>query len=85
MNSIYPFFELLGPMDSYEPLSGPQREKTCLQEFVNNKGTNQPTQSDKRLFIRLLESIKFRLATSEILTILLVTVAEQDGLNLTFF
>ena len=38
---------------------GPQREKTCLQGFANNKGTDQPelpreVQADQRLCFRFL-------------------------------
>ena len=28
---------------------GPRREKTCLRRFANNKGADQPAQSDQRL------------------------------------
>ena len=50
-------------------LYGPQREKTCLRWFGNNKGTDQPAHPRSLIsafVIRFLESIIFRLATSEI-------------------
>ena len=54
--------------------------------FVNNKGADQPAHPRSlisALFIRFLESIISRLATSKISIFLLVSVAEQAGLNLT--
>ena len=50
---------------------GPRREKTCLRWFANNKGANQPVHPRSLIsafVIRLLESIIYRLATSEIST-----------------
>ena len=49
---------------------GPQREKTCLRWFSNNKGTDQPAHPRSLIsafVIHLLESIITRLASSEIL------------------
>ena len=66
---------------------GPRREKTCLWRFANNKGADQPAHPRSLIsafLIRLLESIISRLATSEISYFLLVSEAEQAGLNLTF-
>ena len=51
-------------------LNGPRREKTCLRGFENNTGADQlahPRSLISTFIIRLLESIIFRLATSEIL------------------
>ena len=48
---------------------GPGRKKTCLGEFANNKGADQPAHPRiliNAFVIRLLESIISRLATSEI-------------------
>ena len=64
----------------------PQREKTCLLGFANNKGAYQPVHPRSPIsafVIRILESTMSRLATSEILIFWLVSVAEQAGLNLT--
>ena len=46
-----------------------RREKTCLQEFANNKGADQPAHPHSRisaLVICFLESTISKLATSEI-------------------
>ena len=63
---------------------GPCREKTCLRRVANIKGADQPAQSDQRLFFFFcfLESITSKLATCEISSFLLVSVAEQAGLKL---
>ena len=48
---------------------GPHREKTCLREFANNTGADQPAHPRSLIsafVIRLLESIISRLATNEI-------------------
>ena len=34
-------------------LFGPPREKTCLPGFANNKGTDQPAQTDQHLYYSL--------------------------------
>ena len=50
-------------------LNGPRREKTCLQEFGNNKGVDQlahPHSLISALVIRFLESTISKLVTSEI-------------------
>ena len=47
---------------------GPRREKPCLPWFANNKGPDQPAHPHSLIsafVIRLLESIIYRLATSE--------------------
>ena len=65
--------------------NGPQREKTCLRGFVNNKGADQPARSRSLIsafVIRLLKRIILRLATSEISPFYLVSVAEETGLSL---
>ena len=61
------------------------REKTCLRGFANNKGADQPAHPHSLIsavVILFLESIISRLATSEISIFLLVSLAEQAGLNL---
>ena len=61
----------------------PRFEKTCLRWFANNIGADQPAHPRSLIsafVIRFLESIISRLATSEIV---LVSVAEQAGLNIT--
>ena len=53
---------------------------------MNNKGTDQPAHPRSlviRFVIPLLESIISKVATSEISIFLLVSVAEETGLNLT--
>ena len=69
-------------------LDGPQREKTCLLGFANNKGADQPAllcSLISAFVIRLLESVYIdnRLAMGEISIVLLASVAEQTALNLT--
>ena len=60
---------------------GPLGDKTCLKDFGNNKGADQP--GHPRLYYSLIESIISRLATSKISIFKLVSVAEQACLNLT--
>ena len=67
---------------------GPRREKTCLREFANNKGADQPAHLRSLIstfVIRLLKSIISKPAASKILIFMLVPVAEQAGLNLTLW
>ena len=48
---------------------GPRREKTCLREFANNTGTDQPAHPRSLIsafVIHSLESTISKLATSEI-------------------
>ena len=62
------------------------KNKTCLWGFVNNKDADQPAHLRRLIstfVICLLESIKARLATSEISIFQLVVVAEETGLSLT--
>ena len=50
-------------------LYGPQREKTCLQGFANNTGTDQPAHPrsmNSAFVIRFLESIVCKLAAGKI-------------------
>ena len=64
---------------------GPRREKTCLRGFSNNTGADQPAHTRSLIIafvIRLLESIISRLASSEISTFWLVSIAEETGLKL---
>ena len=63
----------------------PRREKTCLWGFANSKGADQPAHPRRLISafnIRLFESVLSKLATSEISIFLLVSVAEDTGLNL---
>ena len=65
---------------------GPQSEKTCLRRFAKNTGADQPGHLRSLIsafVIRLLASIMYRLATSEILIFQLVFVVGEAGLNLT--
>ena len=44
------------------------REKTCLREFANNKGADQPAHPRRLIsafVIRLLESIIYKLSSSQ--------------------
>ena len=63
-------------------ICGQQHEKTCLREFANNTGTDQPAQTDQRLCYSLFESTICKLATGEISIFYLVSVAEETGLKL---
>ena len=48
---------------------GPRREKTCLREFANNTGADQPVHPRSLIsacVIRFLESIICKLAAGEI-------------------
>ena len=48
---------------------GPRHKKTCLREFANNTGADQPAHSRRLIsayVIRLLESIICKLATGEL-------------------
>ena len=60
---------------------GPQREKTCLREFANNTGADQPAHTCSLIsafVIRFLESDICILATGEIL----IFLASLGGLPL---
>ena len=57
------------PQSQITDTNGPRRWKTCLQGFANNKGADQhshPRSLIRAVVIRLLETIIYRLATSEI-------------------
>ena len=61
---------------------GPRREKTCLRGFANNKGADQSAHQRSLIsafVIRILESTISKLATSEISTFWLVSVAGETG------
>ena len=50
-------------------INGSRREKTCLREFANNTGADQPARPRRLVsafVIRFLESIISKFATSEI-------------------
>ena len=67
-------------------LYGSWSEKTCLRGFAYNKDADQPAHLHSLfsgIVIHLLESTISKLATGEISIFLLVSVAVQDGLNLT--
>ena len=64
---------------------GPCCEKTCFWGFANNKGADHLRSLISTFIIRFLESIICKLATDENSIFQLVSVAEQAGLNLTFF
>ena len=60
-------------------------KKICLWWFANNKGADQPAHPRSLIsafVIHLLESIKFKLDTSEISIFYVVSVAEQAGLGM---
>ena len=66
---------------------GPRGEKTCLPGVANNKGADQPAHPRSLIsafVICFLDSFTYRLATREISSFKLVSLAEQAGLNLTF-
>ena len=53
----------------YKGLYGPCRNKTGLQEYANNKGTDQPAHTSSQIsgfIIHFLESTISNLTTSEI-------------------
>ena len=61
--------------------------ETCFSGFANNIGADQPAHPHSLIsafVIRFLESIISKLATNEILSFLLVSVAEETGLSLAF-
>ena len=60
-------------------------EKTCLQRFANNKGTDHPAHPHNLIsafVIRSLESTIYNLATREIPIFQLVSVDDETGLSL---
>ena len=66
------------------PSIGPRLEKTRLPGFANNTGADQPAHLRRLIsafVIRFLERIICKLGTVEISIFLLVTVAEETGLN----
>ena len=67
---------------------GPRSVKTCLWEVANNKGADQPAHPRSLIstfVFRFLECIISKLASREISTFKLVSVAEQAGLNPTLW
>ena len=59
-----PFVHCLNSTTLFSILYGPQREKTCPQGFVNNKGANQPARLQipiSTLLFAFLESINLNL------------------------
>ena len=68
------------------PGMGLVERKPVFGGLANNKGADQPTHPGRLIsafVIRFLNSIISNLATNEILIILLVSVTEETGLNLT--
>ena len=64
---------------------GPRREKTCLREFANNTGADQPAHPRSLIstfVIRFMESIICKLATDENSSFYLVSVGEETDLKL---
>ena len=82
----YPDILLQDIAKAAKMLSGPRSEKTCLREFANSKGADQPAHPRSLIsifVIRLLNSVISMLAKSEILFFKFASVADQAGLNLT--
>ena len=74
------------PLNAHDDIWASTRENLS-SGFASNKGADQPAHPHRliRAFvIGLFESIISNLAASEILIFLLVSVAEQAGLNLIF-
>ena len=66
-------------------IHGPFLKKTCLEGFANNKSADQPAHTRSLIsafVIHILDSMISKLATSEIIIFLLVSVAEEAGLSL---
>ena len=66
---------------------GPGHAKTCLMPYANNKGADQhahPRSLISTFVVRCLDSMICILAISNNSRFLLVSVAEQAGLNLTW-
>ena len=65
-------------------LIGPQRAKTSLWVFANSKGADQPAQSDQCLcYSEVYWKVSYLVLQCTISISLLVSVAEQVGLNIT--
>ena len=63
------FAKVISRQPGDKELNGPQRKKTCLWWFANNKGADQPAHPCSLIsafVIRVLESIISRLVMSEI-------------------
>ena len=76
-------FWLLHQLQSCWFAYGPRREKTCLRGFADNTGADQPAHLRRLIsafVIRFLESLIFKLATSENSIFLIVSVAGVTGL-----
>ena len=66
-------------------LNGHRCEKTCLREFANNTGADQPTHPCSLIsafIIPFLESTECKLPIAEVSIFYLVSVAEDAGLKL---
>ena len=60
----------------------------CLMPYANNKGADQPAHPRNLIstfVVRCLDSMICMLAISKVSRFLLASVAEQAGLNLTWF
>ena len=60
---------LICKMKNYVTLYGPRREKTCLREFANNTGADQPAHPRSLIsafVIHVLENTMSKLATTGI-------------------
>ena len=57
-------------------------KKTCLMSYANNKGADQPAQSDQRFVVRSLDSVMSLVSVTKIPSRMLASVAEQSSLSL---
>ena len=62
----YPFIIIKFPPTSPVLLIGPGHAKICLMPYANNKGADQPAQSDSTFVVRCLDSMICILAISKV-------------------
>ena len=65
----------------------PGHEKTCLVLYANNKGADQPAHPRSLIsafIVRCLDSVMSLVSVTKISSLMLVSVAEQAGLSLTW-
>ena len=74
-------------LNNVKHLSEPSHEKTCLKSHANNKGADQPAYPRSLIsafVVRCLDSVMSLVSVIKISSLVLVSVAEQASLSLTW-
>ena len=71
----------------FKIMNEPSHEKMCLMSYANNKGTDQPVHPRSLIsafVVRCLDSVMSLVSVTKISSLMLVSVAEQASLSLTW-